>query len=63
MEMIIHMDSFTPLSTNEILEIDENLTYSVRGLELKGNELIHKVANGCKYEELDEQLKAGVNNE
>lgn len=27
MEMIIHMDSFTPLSTNEILEIDGGINW------------------------------------
>ncbi len=48
---------------NEILEIDIERTYNVHGLELTGKDLIHKVANGLRYEEISEHFKEGVTNE
>lgn len=47
----------------EILEIEELRTYRVKGLEIKGSVLIHKLADGFRYEELSAQMKEGVNNE
>jgi len=48
---------------SEILEIQESATYKIGGLELQGNELKHKIANGLRYEKLTEHLKDGVTNE
>ena len=49
---------------SEILEIDTSAIYKIGGLELPGNELIHTVANGLRYEELSEHFKKeSVNNE
>ena len=42
---------------NEILEIETERTYNVQGLELTGKDLIHKVANGLRYEEISEHFK------
>ena len=47
----------------EILEINKESTYRVGGLEIPGSELIHKVADGYRYDELREHLKGGVINE
>ena len=41
---------------NEIVEIDKSAIYRIGGLEIPGNELIHKIANGIRYEELREQI-------
>lgn len=46
---------------SEIFEIKKSAIYKIGGLEITGNDLIHKVANGLRYEELSEQL--GGNNE
>ena len=47
----------------EIYEIDTNRTYRVNGnLILTGNELIHKIADGYRYE-LEREQKEGVINE
>ena len=40
--------------------IDKSATYVIGSLKLSGNELIHKVANGVRYELLEE---GGANNE
>lgn len=48
---------------NEILEIDTSAIYKVGSAEIPGNELIHKVANGIRYEEISEHFKEGVTNE
>lgn len=48
---------------NEILEIDCSAIYKIGSLEIPGNELIHKVANGIRYEEISEHFKEGVTNE
>lgn len=42
---------------NEILEIDNNAIYKIGSLELLGSELIHKVANGYRYEKVSEHFK------
>ena len=42
---------------SDILEIDKSATYRVGSLEIPGNELIHKVANGLRYEEIREHFK------
>ena len=44
----------------EILEIDKSATYRIGSLEIPGNELIHKVANGIRYEELSNHMKESV---
>ena len=46
--------------SNEILEIDKSATYRIGSLEILGNELIHKVANGLRYEELSNHMKESV---
>lgn len=49
---------------SEILEINTSATYKIGSLEIPGNELIHKVANGIRYEELSEHFqKESVNDE
>ena len=48
---------------SEILEISDKSIIHIGGLELKGHELKHHLANGLRYKELSEQLKEGVINE
>ncbi len=47
---------------SEIVEIDKTATYVIGSLKLSGNELIHKVANGLRYEEISNSL-GGANND
>lgn len=46
---------------NEIFEINESAIYRIGSLEIPGNELIHKVANGIRYEELSERMGSVIN--
>lgn len=48
---------------SEILEICDNSTYRIGGLEIQGDELKHHLANGLRYVELSKHMKDGVINE
>lgn len=48
---------------SEIFEIDKSAIYRIGRLEIPGNELIHKVANGIRYEKIKDEFKDGVTNE
>ena len=41
----------------EIFEICDESIYCVGGLELRGDELKHHLANGLRYVELEKQMK------
>lgn len=48
------------MNNNEIVEISDKSTYRIGGLELRGDELKHHLANGIRYVELEKQLKEGA---